>query len=480
MPQNWLNIAAKDPVKAINMLGDDWHFWPVEAQMIYLEQLRRRQDGTDASRVLGLQLHEAQRQMVAESRRFNVADCGRRFGKSILGEDRIIETLLEGYPAAWMSPNFRSLGDAWRDLKRVLLPITKEKSEQDHRLEVNSGGVLECWSLDNPDAPRGRKYKRVIIDEAAMVRYLGEAWQAVIEPTLLDLRGDAWFLSTPKGRNFFHTAYSWGQDDARYPEWKSWKMPTTANTTIAHIVEEVERKRVTLPDRIFQQEYMAEFMDDAGGVFRNVAESATIDATDGWPAYAARVVIAEDGTETITRREPDPDHKYVIGVDWGKLNDFTVLAVIDATTKEMVAIDRFNQIDYQLQLKRLRALAAYFGTRTLVPELNSIGIPLVEQLRAAEYKVHPFTTTNASKAEIIDALTLALEKDELRLLNVAVLVDELQAYEAERLPSGMLRYSAPEGYHDDCVIALALAWSGATVRPPREDDTFSYSYQEYV
>lgn len=479
MSRDWLTAAAKNPQKAIEQLADDWHLWPMEAKMLYLEALRRRQDSPVVANVLGITLHPAQQQMVAESRRFNVADCGRRFGKSILGEDRVIETLLAGYPASWMSPNYRSLGDAWRDLKRVLLPITKDKSEQEYRIEVNTGGVLECWSLDNPDAPRGRKYKRIVIDEAAMVPYLGEAWQASIEPTLLDYRGDAWFLSTPKGRNFFHTAYTWGQDDSRYPEWKSWQMPTTANTTIAHLTEEVERKRQTIPERIFRQEYLAEFIDDAGGVFRMVQESAVLDATEGWPAYLADVVITDEGT-TVTRRDPNPDHKYVIGIDWGKLNDFTVLSVIDATTKELVALDRFNQIDYQLQLRRLKSLAAYHNTRTLIPELNSIGIPLVEQLRAAEYKVHPFTTTNASKAEIIDALTLALEKGELRLLNVPILIDELQAYEAERLPSGMLRYSAPEGYHDDCVISLALAWSGATIRPPVEDDAYSYSYQEYV
>jgi len=461
---------------------DNWRSWPPEIQALLNERLGQMLgiDVPQVREIFRLELHSGQQRIIAEKRRFNVADCGRRFGKSLLGTYLIVETLTEGHPCSWMSPNYRSLGDAWRDLKRILQPITVEKSEQQFRIEVDTGGILECWSLDNPDAPRGRKYKRVVIDEAATVRYLGEAWQAVIEPTLLDLLGDAWFLSTPKGSNFFKTIYTWGQDEQRYPEWKSWQMPTTANPTIPHLAEEVAKKRTSLPERIFQQEYLAEFVDDAGGVFRGVGDVAVIDCTDGWPAYAAAPTMDDNGIVMLQPREIADDHRYVIGVDWGKLNDFTVLAVIDATTKELAALDRFNQIDYTLQIARLKSLARKFNTKTLIPERNSIGEPLIEQLKREDFKIHPFTTSNASKAEAIDSLTLAFEKQELKILNLPVLVDELQAYEAERLPSGLLRYSAPEGYHDDCVMALALAWHGASERPRPEVAAFSVSYEEYT
>jgi len=76
--------------------------------------------------------------------------------------------------------------------------------------------------------------------------------------------------------------------------------------------------------------------------------------------------------------------------------------------------------------------------------------------------VYPFRTTNASKAAIIDGLALALEREEVRLLPHEVLLNEMLSYQAERLPSGLMRYSAPDGAHDDCVIALALAYYGAS------------------
>ncbi len=64
----------------------------------------------------------------------------------------------------------------------------------------------------------------------------------------------------------------------------------------------------------------------------------------------------------------------------------------------------------------------------------------------------------ASKSASIDALALAFERGDLRIPNDPTLIAELQAYEMERLPSGLYRYSAPEGLHDDHVISLALAW----------------------
>ena len=67
--------------------------------------------------------------------------------------------------------------------------------------------------------------------------------------------------------------------------------------------------------------------------------------------------------------------------------------------------------------------------------------------------------TNASKQHIIDSLAIAFERGDLKIIDDPVLIAELQAYESERLPSGLVRYNAPEGLHDDCCIALALAWS---------------------
>ena len=384
--------------------------------------------------------HPAQLRVISQAKRFNVLSCGRRFGKTTLGEICLVTpAVLDGEPVAYFAPTYKMMAEVWRDVRRMARPVTARVDAQQHRLELLTGGVIDMWSLDSPDVARGRKYARAVIDEAAMVADLAEAWQSVIRPTLADYRGDAWLMSTPKGRNFFQTAYEWGQDPEQV-EWASWQMPTAENPYID--ASEIEAMRLEMPERIFAQEILAMFLDDAGGVFRRVMAAAT----------ATRQEAAADG------------HSYVIGVDWGKKDDFTVLAVIDTSTMELVEIDRFNQIDYLIQVGRLRALWERFGRPPVIPEQNSMGEPLVEQLQRIDgMYVQPFQTTNASKARIIDGLALAFERGTFRILPDPVLVAELQAYEMERLPGGSYRYGAPAGMHDDCVMATALAYDGASV-----------------
>lgn len=95
----------------------------------------------------------------------------------------------------------------------------------------------------------------------------------------------------------------------------------------------------------------------------------------------------------------------------------------------------------------------------ILAEQNSIGQPVIEQLTRDGLRIHPFTTTNARKALAVEALALAFERGDIRILSDAVLVSELVAYQAEQLPSGLIRYGSPSGQHDDCVMALAIAWS---------------------
>lgn len=390
-----------------------------------------------------------QRQVVAESKRFNVVDIGRRAGKTTLGMDRCATRETLPYPVGWFSPSYKMLTEIWRNAERIFQPITLRKSSQDHRLELITGGVLEFWSLDNPDVARGRKYRRVIVDEAAMIPKLQDAWNYVIRPTLVDFAGDAYFLSTPKGLNFFWQMWGWGQDPAM-AEWASWKMPTMVNPLIAS--SEIEAMRVTMPERVFAQEILADFIEDAAGVFRRVREAATAEPV-------------EQGAV---------GNQYLFGVDFGKHEDFTVITVLDIRSKALVYMDRFNQIDYHVQIGRLQSLYQRFKPVVIIAERNSMGDPVIEQLQRQGLPVWPFTTTHATKTEAIDKLALAFEQSEIKILDDPILLGELQAYTMERLPSGTFRYGAPDGGHDDCVMSLALAWWGASNTQRRKAGSKEY------
>lgn len=363
--------------------------------------------------------------------------CGRRFGKDVLGHELAVDTLLDQAPAAWFAPTYRMMLDTFKDMVNLLRPITTRTNASDHRIETVGGGVLDFWSLDG-ETVRGRRYKRAIVNEAAMVPDLLRKWNEAIRPTLADFAGDAWFLSTPRGRDGFWTLFQMGKGDKA--DWRAWQYPTSANPHINPA--EVAAMRDSMPERAYMQEIEAQFVEDAGLVFRRVRDCAT----------AQRQERAQEG------------HSYIFGVDWGKTNDYTVISVLDEKSRELVYMDRFNQIDYAVQRGRLRALYDRFNPSYIIAESNSIGEPIIEQLRRDGMRVRPFNTTNATKTEAIEALALAFERGDIRIIPDETLINELQAYELERLPSGAVRYSAPDGLHDDCVMSLAIAWQNTTKR----------------
>jgi Terminase large subunit, T4likevirus-type, N-terminal len=321
-------------------------------------------------------LHPAQAQIVSGARRFNIICCGRRLGKTVLGMDRLIHTALQGKPVAWFGPTYKSVADTWRELCSLLADITCSRNEQEKRLELLGGGVIDVWSLDSPDAGRGRKYALVVIDEAAMIPNLSQVWQESIRPTLTDLHGSAWILSTPRGMNDFKTLFDVGQDCERQ-DWISWQMPTAANPFMDPA--EIDAARQDLTEAAFNQEYLAQFIDSEGSVFRRVFDLATADP----------------------KVKPETGHEY---------------------------IDRSNHVDYALQRNRLRALCETWQPKRIIAEQNSIGQPIIEQLRREGLRIEPFTTTNASKTIAIEGLALAFERGDIQILNHPVLVNELIAW----------------------------------------------------
>lgn len=148
--------------------------------------------------------------------------------------------------------------EVWRAVTVICAPLTVSKSEVEKRIELEGGGIIDMWSLDSPDNIRGRKYKRIIVDEAAVVPMLKYAWTEVMRPMLTDLKGDAFFLSTPKGRsNYFYDLY---KNSEIYTDWASFQMPTVSNPYIDP--EEVEQARLQLDPLTFAQEYLASFITE--------------------------------------------------------------------------------------------------------------------------------------------------------------------------------------------------------------------------
>lgn len=376
-------------------------------------------------------LHLGQADVRAKAKRFNVLACGRRWGKTLLGIDRAIEPALNGLPVGWFAPAYKYLKEPWREIGDRLRPLISRMNETEKVIELLTGGRIDFWSLrDTEDAGRSYKYARVIVDEAAMVRRLGAWWTEAGRPTLADYRGDAWFLSTPKGRNYF-----WSLFCDQGAEFARWQMPTSTNPYIA--AEEIEAARASTPELAFRQEWLAEFIDEAGGVFKGVFDAI------------------EPGAGACP---PVDGQRYYIGVDLAKYQDWTVLCVLDAAGRQ-VYLERFNQISWERQIAAIERVANTYPGSILI-DSTGVGDPIYERLRGKGLPIQPFHFTAASKDQLIDNLAILIEQRRLTLMDDEVQTNELISYEYEQLASGRLRTNAPQGMHDDCVIALALAaWS---------------------
>ncbi len=382
--------------------------------------------------------HLGQKRVHDHPARFKVLACGRRWGKTRLGVHECLDVAAQGGRAWWVAPSYKMCEVGWRPLRNMGAKIGAEIRKVDRTIIMPNGGTVTVRSADNPDSLRGEGLDFVVLDECAFVRE--GAWNEALRPALSDRLGRAMFISTPKGRNWFYFVYQRGRDEADM-DWQSWSFPTTDNPYIPD--DEIDAARRQLPELIFRQEYQAEFLDDAGGVFRGVANAATSTPLD----------------------EALPGHQYVMGVDWGRQADFTVISVLDVQEKRQVYLDRFTQIDYEIQTSRLRNAVNRFKPTVVSAEYNSMGGPIIERLHSEGLPIQGFQTTQKTKEPLIRGLESAFDNGELRILPDPVQVAELQAYEQEQLTM-YLRFGAPEGMHDDTVIALALAYQGLIVPPP--------------
>lgn len=380
------------------------------------------------------QLRDDQKRILRNPARYKFVAMGRRWGKSYMATTYALTCADMGGTVAWIAPTYRNSRPLWRSAERAIASVAQHLNVRraDHEISFPSGGSLFVYSADNPDAIRGMSFDVVIVDEAS--RISEEAWTDAILPTLADRAGHAMLISTPKGRNWFYREWLKARNGAK--DAAAFQAPSSANP-IESIREAFERARETVSDRTFRQEWMAEFVDDGGGVFRSIAEAVR----------ATQQTAPVDG------------HTYVAGLDWALSNDYTVLTIIDQTASEVAHIERFTMTDYSLQRERIAAACARFNVYMVVAESNAMGKPNNDELRRAGIRLRDFNTSNASKAEIIERLAAAFDHRALAIYDDRNLVEELQAYEASRLDSGAMRYGAPEGVHDDMVMSLALAWT---------------------
>lgn len=372
-----------------------------------------------------------------------VALCGRRFGKTEVAVAKLILGAINN-PGLymWIGLSWRSasMKRAWRLLKAYTRDIWRQVGEDprkhireaDKEIDLPGEGTVWLRTAEAPESIAGEAVKGAVMDEFTLMG--PEVWPEYLQPCLLDYGGWLLAVGVPKGKSWASNLFEMAKTRKG---WHAWQCSTYDNPYINKAA--IDEIKAITPELLFRQEYMAEVIDESGCVFRHVG--ACISAT-------------------VAQERAINGHTYVAGVDWGRTNDATVFAVLDVGERAICYLDRFQDVDYVAQAARLKGLVDRFGPAKIIAEANAMGLPVIERLQRDGLPVVAWTATNETKAVVVEGLQLAFEQESIRILANETLISELQAFEATKLPSGRVRYAAPTsgGYHDDTIIATALAW----------------------
>lgn len=321
-----------------------------------------------------------------------------------------------------------------------LSPLLDRISVSELSITLKTGAEIWAKSADNAASLAGDGVSFAVVDESGFV---GDYSIEVMMPALSERGGQVLAIGTPDHPNWYREWFYLGLDE-RYGH-RSHQFPTSVNPYFP--LEELERYRESMPERLFRKYFEAEFIDDENAVFK-------------------RDMLTE--RLTLSPEAPQPDHIYSAGIDVAKVVDYNVVSIFDTsvTPARQVHLERWHGTSWEHTVARIAQLLTRYNNAHAVLDATGVGDPIFEALRGQYPHVEPFKFTAKSKPPLIESLAMGLERGMAQLIDDPVQMDEMSSFQAHSTPTGV-KYAAAEGKHDDVVIANALALRGITV-PPRQ------------
>lgn len=372
-------------------------------------------------------------QIIQSTEKYHIASIGRQFGKSLMGMNLVLYWGINNAPCKilWVSPVYSQAQKVHKELMQAIggSGIVASNNYSSNELTLKTGTTIYFRSAERYDNIRGMTLDYVVIDEAAFIK--DDAWSEAIRPTTVVRGKKVLFISTPKGKNWFYDLYQLGMNPD-YDNYKSYKGSSYDTPFINP--QEIEDAKRTVPENIFKQEYLAEFLDSGGEVFTNI-ENIVLDT---WPKQ---------------------NGKTYCGIDLGRAEDYTVCTFMDSQGN-VIDYYRENKQDWSSMVNAMMEKIRKYNATVMI-EVNSIGDVVFEMIKKQWQDTHPFVTTAKSKNEIIEGLILDVNQQNLHIPNKQMypaLIHEMEIFTYEYNPKTRnVRYTHPVGQHDDTVMSLAIA-----------------------
>lgn len=373
------------------------------------------------------QLYPAQEAAIFAPERYALIEASTKAGKTTGCIAWLLERAAEaentGRAYWWIAPVFSQAEIAFRRMKRGLPRWYYRANETKLSIQILVGNKPTIWfkSAEKPDSLYGDDVFAAVIDEASRVRE--ESWHA-IRSTLTATRAPCRMIGNVKGRkNWFYKMAR--RAESGEPGMHYAKL-TAHDAVKGGVLDplEIEQARRDLPDHVFRELYLAEAGDDDTNPFGLRYIAACIRPLSKGPAVA-------------------------YGIDLAKSIDWTVVIGLDRAG-HVCRFERW-QGPWNLTLPRIRAI---IGRVPTLVDSTGVGDPVVEGLQVGA-NVEGYKYSATSKQMLMEGLAVDIQQGAIGFPE-GVIVSELENFEYAYTRTGV-RYSAPEGLHDDCVNALALA-----------------------
>lgn len=230
-------------------------------------------------------LHDTQMKVVNSKARYKVLACGRRWGKSMLCSLIAASVFMQPGRRIWIvAPDYSLTEKVFRELYHIFVtqlklitPAGKDGSRAsfqkgEYLLKSSWGSTIEGKSAENLDSLVGEGIDLLIFDESALEVNLERVWNQLLRPTLIDRKGSAVFISTPRGANYFYKLFLLGKGgDAN---WESFQFTSYDNPYVPKDEIDAAFREATIMGQSvnFRQEYMADFDAVADRVFPPLRE----------------------------------------------------------------------------------------------------------------------------------------------------------------------------------------------------------------
>jgi len=318
--------------------------------------------------------------------------------------------------------------DGFKMLDHIPPELIKKTNDTTLKVELVNGSIIQLLGADTfSKSGVGTNPIGVVMSEYSVND--PEVWN-FIRPILAVNGGWIIFNFTPRGQNHAFKLLEIAKDN---PEWFTEVL--TVNETKVLSPEDIEReRREGMSEAMIDQEYFCKFIESATSFFKRINE----------------VCILQE-------KQPDPLHYYQMGVDLAKYQDFTVISVIDLNTFEQVAMERFNQVDWNLQKAKIEAIYHKWGKPRGYIDATGVGDPIVEDLVRQGVALEPIKFNEQNRKDILTSLSIQMEQTKIKLLDDPTLKSELSYFQYQLSDNGKLKVVVPDGLHDDTVFGTALS-----------------------